>query len=213
MWGTYVANKKFDSIKILLLYDSTNVLERPLYYEYTILYPKLSFSILPLKEVEKKNKNIASLQNFTRKNISTRPSLYFNGYGSCGFPEISAEWNSLRKLKVKIKSPENFTRKKMSTGPSLYYDWYGSCGFPEISAKWNTLRNLKKNCVSREFCNEENEHRTKFLLWRVRKLWFPKKNFWNKTFWGILKKKTESLENVHKTMCIGLYKGFSHVHS
>ena len=52
----------------------------------------------------------------------------------------------------------------MSTGPSLYYDWYGSCGFPEISAKWNTLRNFKKNWVSREFRNEENEHRTKFLL-------------------------------------------------
>ena len=54
----------------------------------------------------------------------------------------------------------------MSTGPSLYYDGYGSYDCPKKFFLIKPLKEVKKikKCVSRELNNEENEHRTKFVL-------------------------------------------------
>ena len=59
----------------------------------------------------------------------------------------------------------------MSTGPSSYYNGYGSYDYPKKFLSIKPLKGVKKilmkKCVSRELDNEENEHRTKFLGWRV----------------------------------------------
>ena len=61
--------------------------------------------------------------------------------------------------------------EKMSTGPSSYYNGYGSYDCPKKFLSIKPLKGVKKilmnKCVSRELDNEENEHRTKFLGWRV----------------------------------------------
>ena len=51
--------------------------------------------------------------------------------------------------------------KKRSTGPNLYYNGYGSYDYPKKSLLSKPLEEVKKklkNCISREFDNEENEH-------------------------------------------------------
>ena len=51
----------------------------------------------------------------------------------------------------------------MSTGPNLYYNGYGSYDCQKKILLRKTLEEVKKkfkNCISREFDNEENEHWT-----------------------------------------------------
>ena len=48
----------------------------------------------------------------------------------------------------------------MSFGQILYYD---GCSRDDAIEK-----KKKEKCMFREFDNEENEHRTKSLLWRIR---------------------------------------------
>ena len=52
--------------------------------------------------LEKKSKKIASLENFTRKKMSSEPSLYYKGYGSYGCPK-----NFLKEVEKIIASLEN----------------------------------------------------------------------------------------------------------
>ena len=61
--------------------------------------------------------------------------------------------------------------KKMSTGSSVYYDGYSSYDCPKNFLEIKPLKEVKKiiiKCLSRKFDNEENEHRTKFVLRRAR---------------------------------------------
>ena len=51
----------------------------------------------------------------------------------------------------------------MSTGPNLYYNGYGSYDYQKKILLRKPLQEVKKklkNCISREFDNEENEHWT-----------------------------------------------------
>ena len=56
----------------------------------------------------------------------------------------------------------------MSTGSTVYYDGYGSYDCPKIFLAIKPLKEVKKNktkkSLSREFDNEENEHRIKCIL-------------------------------------------------
>ena len=51
----------------------------------------------------------------------------------------------------------------MSTGPNFYYDGYVSSDYQKKILLRKPLQEVKrklKNCISREFDNEENEHWT-----------------------------------------------------
>ena len=60
----------------------------------------------------------------------------------------------------------------MSFGHILYYDGHGGYDFPEKFLSIKPLKEIEENkqekCIFREFDNEENEHRTKSLLWQIR---------------------------------------------
>ena len=61
----------------------------------------------PLKEIEKKYKKIASLENFTRKKMSAGPSLYYAGYSSYDCPKNFLTIKPLKEVKKIIASLEN----------------------------------------------------------------------------------------------------------
>ena len=61
----------------------------------------------PLKEIEKKYKKIASLENFTNETMSTGPSLYNEGYGSYGCPKNFLTIKPLKEVQKIIASLEN----------------------------------------------------------------------------------------------------------
>ena len=61
----------------------------------------------PLKEVEKKYKKIASLENFTSKKMSTGPSLYYEWYGSYGCPKNFLTIKPFKEVEKIIVSLEN----------------------------------------------------------------------------------------------------------
>ena len=63
--------------------------------------------------------------------------LYYDGYGSCDFPEKSRLIKPLKeieKINKENASSENLTMKKMNTGPSPYYDKFGSYDFPKMKS-------------------------------------------------------------------------------
>ena len=60
-----------------------------------------------LKEIEKKYKKIVSLENFTRKKMSTGPSLYYEGYGSYGCPKNFLTIKPLKEVEKTIASLQN----------------------------------------------------------------------------------------------------------
>ena len=61
----------------------------------------------PLKEIEKKKyKKIASLENFTRKKLSTGPSLYYEGDGSYDYPKNFLTIKPLKEVEKIIASLE-----------------------------------------------------------------------------------------------------------
>ena len=64
--------------------------------------------------------------------------------------------------KLNNASLENLTTKKMSAGPNFYYNGYGSYDYPKkiLRKPLEEVKKIKKNCITREFDNEENEHWT-----------------------------------------------------
>ena len=61
-----------------------------------IIFQKISFQRNPLNQSKKKNKQIASRENFITKKMSTGSSLYYDGFGSYDSPKNCHEKTPLR---------------------------------------------------------------------------------------------------------------------
>ena len=99
----------------------------------------------------------------------------FERFGSYDFQKnvhLIKPFEEIIKINKKIALLENTSTKKRSTRSSLYYDGYGSYDCPKIFLPIKPLKEVEFffffKCSSREFDNEENEHRVKCILWRVR---------------------------------------------
>ena len=67
--------------------------------------------------------------------MSTKSSVYYDGYGSYDCPKIFLPIKPLKEVEKNLKKKvylENVTTKEMTTGSTIYYDGYGSYGCSKI---------------------------------------------------------------------------------
>ena len=104
------------------------------------------------------------------KKMHTGSSIYYDGYGSYDCRKNLLPIKPLKEVKKKSYL-EYLTTKKMSTESSVYYDGCSIYDYPKnfLAIKpFKEVKKIKIKCLSRKFNNEENEHRTKFVLRRAR---------------------------------------------
>ena len=99
----------------------------------------VTYRIKPLKEVKKKKKINASLENLITKKMNTGPSLYYDGFVSYDFPKIQVclmQISSGSTLTLKISENFYLHQTKLNL-------WKIITGEPVIVQTWSSAHFLR----------------------------------------------------------------------